>query len=737
MRRSSGVLVGVALVTVVLVGSGAREVCAEDLGVKAREAFVKTRNTCELVDALERLPVRDDYTATDAQLALAACDRVVSPAETTERGYAALLAVIGASKKLDVDAAAVAAERVGDEVAGGIGVWARALVLARRGHDDEAIAALAALPTPAESARARASFSLALFGAALPEDDRLLLAAMGRAVLLAECRSGDVRRIVGLSRSLAALDREVGSGSLCLAFRALRRLARHKEADQLVVAPEVAGHLDAQRATCWSGPSPSGAAGNRSARARSPSSWRPRLRTSSSSTPCVHRRSRFERPRCNPRPRTYPPRIACRWSWPASRPFSVSPPRRRTCSRPRRGRGQGGRSHVREGLARVCGCRVAFAAGSGRAGEAALARDLPFLFYEIRLEEQAFLDLPAIVRGRDAENGLWILEDADLRRPDVRPADAARKAWFLIAAGPDASESPEAWIDRSDQLLGRVVFKGLGHAAAGDVAAGSAYLDSQAVNVGGPVVFDLYRAFLYYRRYAKSEDVAPLQLAFEAVSRSLETSPHLAFELVVQGQGLFAFEREVETALLAFDEAQRLAPFSAWLARTRWLLLASSGELSRALDALELARVLDPTDTTALYHRGRRRTLGGDVPGARGDLRRAFDRNPAAQEVTLELAGLELSRRDARASLDVILAFLEQVPEAATDDDVARARFAAEASLVQAATRIEDLRPLVESPLEETRRRVVYSLARLENSEARRCSAASSAIRTPPSGARR
>jgi HEAT repeat protein len=128
-----------------------------------------------------------------------------------------------------------------------------------------------------------------------------------------------------------------------------------------------------------------------------------------------------------------------------------------------------------------------------------------------------------------------------------------------------------------------------------------------------------------------------------------------------------------------------------------------------------LSRVLEPTDTTALYHRGHRRALGGDVGGARGDLRRAFDRDASSHEVALELAWLENTRKDARAALEVIHRFLERVPEAASDEDVTQARFQAESRLVEAASSIEDLETLVSSPLPETRRRVVYALARLES----------------------
>ena len=150
----------------------------------------------------------------DALLSLLACDKDVSPGSLEGVGYAALPAVVASLKALDLDRTASAAQRVGTVAAGGIGVWAAALVDARRGADAQAVARLRALPPVPPEDVERASFTLALFGAAIPDDDRLLLAAIGREAMLEAAADGAADAMGRLARALAALDVEWAAGAL-------------------------------------------------------------------------------------------------------------------------------------------------------------------------------------------------------------------------------------------------------------------------------------------------------------------------------------------------------------------------------------------------------------------------------------------------------------------------------------------------------------------------------------------
>ena len=174
----------------ILAGSGTVPAHAEGELAAARHEVVKTRNACRFSAVVGELPVTDDRVVSDILLSMMACHKAVPAPAPNSRGYDALPGVVVALRNLDLDSASEYAAHVGSTAGGGVGVWARALILARHGRDAEAIALLLAPPPDASLDVERVLFPLTLFGAALPKDDRLLLAATARETLLDAARRG-------------------------------------------------------------------------------------------------------------------------------------------------------------------------------------------------------------------------------------------------------------------------------------------------------------------------------------------------------------------------------------------------------------------------------------------------------------------------------------------------------------------------------------------------------------------
>lgn len=710
-----GILLGLAA------GAGLSAARADGDLATARCRFVRDRDACALRDAFYGARATDERAATDARLAMLACDASVTPAATSGAGYAALPSLVVALREMDLAAAGEAAERMGKER---IGAWMRALVLARRGDDAQAVEELLAPPDPVPLDVEAVLFPLALLGAVLPPDDRLLLAGTAREALLEVCRRGQVDRVVPLARCVAALDSVLGPECICLAARALRRAGRLQEAGALLAGPETAD--DPVGRTCvqfervlaaWFE--------GRAGQARLLAKGLDVGPEAAFVVRAIERASTSPRVAPAPRPPLETPedhvaaqavaRLATLLGTEASvRSVEVAALAQ-------------GLEPADAGFAKTflesLGHRVLVAAGGREAGEAALAQGLPFLLYRIRPRREAFVDVPVVVRARDPSTGLWMVDPSHLDDLDVLPPDAPLKGRILVAVPAGRGEALESWAPRRQQVLGRTIAAALDRADRGDVDGAIALLEAQRANLDGEPIYHLYLGLLLHRRVRGGQDRLSLDRARASVERSLELGPELAFEHFVRGQSLWFWsfvrgDEEREQALAAFDRAQAAAPRSAWLARTRFQLLRDSGRSGPAVDVLDLARRLDPRDTRALLLGGHHRAVSGDVSGARRDLRRAFDRRSDSPEVAGELWGLELDAGRPDAALAVIMEYIAHVPEAVSDAIVCDARREAERRLVQDAATVEDLEALLSSPLSDTRRRVVLALARIKTAKA-------------------
>jgi len=721
-RRSALALLGLLLV----VCTAPREACAEGELAAARRTFLENRNTCAFEQAVSGLPAtNDERLVTDVLLALMACQKAVPAPAPNSRGYEALPEVVAALRATDLEAASAAAARVGAVEGGGVGTWARALILARGGRDAEAIALLLGPPADPSLDPERVLFPLAIFGTALPRDDRLLLSATGRETLLEACRRGKLDRVASLARQIAALDPTLGPDAICLAARALRRSGRMQaEAGALLSGPETAvdgrarGCVQLERAVLeWRegrgararalarglGPEEVGPAEAFLARAleRAGDGMRP-------VSPAPHGLGGLGSPEATTLAR-FATLLGASTSPQAVEALALG-----------RGRDPAAPAFASEVLTSF-GLDVVVSAGSPRVGEEALARGLPFLLYRVRLRGDVFVEEPVLVRGRDPATGLWVVDPEDLREVDALEPDAPLKGRFLVAVPEGFDASPTAWAGERERVLGRTLTTALDLAAGGQVQEAAAHLERRVPDLGGEPAFEHYRAFLQYRLFLETKDAQALHVAADAASHAAASRPATAFEHVVHGQSRQWFsgtEEGVKEAEEAFAKAQRLRPDSAWLALYRFQLLKDTHRPREALDAVEAARVLDPRDTRSLFLRGVLRQQLGATAEAREDLRRAFDRRRTSPTAAFELVDLELDDGRPAAALAVLDQYVAAAPEAATDDTVLAARRVAEGQIVQEATTVEALRPFLASPLPETRRRVVFALARIETSEA-------------------
>ena len=367
------------------------------------------------------------------------------------------------------------------------------------------------------------------------------------------------------------------------------------------------------------------------------------------------------------------------------------------------------------------GLDVVHAAGSARAGEAAVERGLPFLLYRIRLRGETFAEEPVLVRGRDPDSGLWIVDPDDLSDLDALPPGAPLKGRLLVAVPSATGASPAEWAPERERVLGRTLVSALDLNARGDLAAAIEHLERRLPDLAADPVFQLYRGFLHHLRFRADKEPAALHLALDAVARSSGAPPTTAFEHFVRGEGSLYFGSttpELDEGVLEIVAARVSEPDSAYLVLRLFELLKLGRRQREALEALDRAREIDPRDTRSLFLRGMLRADLGDTEGARRDLRRAFERRRTSRAAAFELVDLELGDKRPAAALVVLEEYVDAAPDAAGDETVLAARRVAEGRLVQLASSVAELRPYLASPLPETRRRVVFALARLETAEA-------------------
>lgn len=719
-RRTLSLLLALALA-----GSATVPAQAEGELAAARREFVKTRNACRFDAAVRDLPGTEDRVVPDILLSMMACQKAAPAPTPNSSGYDALPGVVTALRALDLEGAAECAARVGSTAGGGVGIWARALILARRGRDAEAVALLLAPPADPDLDVERVLFPLSLFGAALPKDDRLLLAATARETMFEACRRGRLERIASLARQTAALDHILGPDLVGLAARALRRAGRmQQEVGALISGPETQFNDRARSCVQLERAVHEWRAG-RGARARALSRGLvvapyeaflakglaragdgfapvPPVPQTEQAVRGVHAASVLAR---------YATLLGLRADARSVEALALG-----------RNRGADEPGFACDYLAQQ-GLDVVLAAGSARAGEAALERGLPFLLYRIRLRGGSFVEEPVIVRGRDTASGLWIVDPDDLSDLDALPPDAPLKGRLLVAVPSldRGSASPASWAPERERVLGRSLVAALDVAAQGNLAGAIERMERRVPDLGTEPVFQLYRGFLHHRRFQVDGDPTSLHLALDAVRRSSTSTPVTVLEHVVRGEGSRRFAStvaELDQGIAELASAQAGAPFSSYLALKRFDLLKLARHRREALDALDRAREIDPRDTRSLFLRGGLRADLGDTEGARRDLRRAFERRPTSRAAVFELVDLEFSDRRPAAALAVLHEYMDGVPEAAEDETVCAARRVAEGRLVQLATTVDALRPYLASPLPETRRRVVFALAQVETAEA-------------------
>ncbi len=715
-----GALALLAAVTL-LSGPAARAAPDADLE-NARRAFLGVRDATRLADALTRSPPDGPSAVVDAVLAELATTPEARPEGLAGDGYAALPSLVGALRALDLASADRALERLARGPApAGLVPWSRALLAARHGEDQEAADLVAGDVDPV-LLDLESSFRFALFGASLPVDDRLLLGAVAREALEGLAAKDDLAGVRRVAGRVAAFDRDVGARALSEAASAFRRAGRPADALALLSGPESAcvdpaGTSVERAVSAWRA--------GRLAEARAASSAvsaRPEGVWLSDALGALADGQR-------------PPSIV-----PA--PVSADPRRRSAILLARLASTLGVATRAEEVEARALalsaraddpgfsvrflqerGLDASLAAG-GEAAVRAAAHGLPCLLWRIVLSGDRLVEAPVLVRAEDRALAGWWVEPLDLRQPDLLPLAATTRGRVLVAV-PHASGIPIASLVPDDEAaLGRRLEEAVELARSDSPRAGAERLLARSSAPLEPVAA-LYAGWMFYEAFHATEDGEPIRRDAEALyeaGRLLEPirtlpPPDAFVELAVARSRLA--DGDVKQAALGLDRAQAAAPESAWIALWRFKVLYDAlSEPGPALEAIDLARRLDPLDVTVLYLRGRTQHERGELDLARRDLLRAFDRRPEWVGVALELVGIEIHAGRPRQALADLETLARHAPSAAAEEAVGEARREAESMLVQRASTPAELAALRQSPEPETRRRVAFALARFENDAA-------------------
>ena len=720
---SASLVAGLVLAWVIGGSAGLAGADASELE-RARRVFLERRDVAALNSVLAQLAPTTADEQVDRQLALLAAGTATPAPSGAARGYAAVPEIVTYLRRLELGRAEAATARLGRApLPGGLDTWLAALLDVRRGRDDAARDRLLAWQ-PSGQDPEREAFRLALLGAALPDDDRHLVAGAGREALLEAAAAGGFGVVAHLAEALVALDPGVGGDGLCLALRALRRSGHAAEADRLLSRPAAASaethacfRLERALDAAWRG---------------RPAEIAPRLTGLEVSPPL----DALVEALADTRGFTIPPAVGA-----VEVPFAERHAHALAALATRLGRptpaSEVEAAAVAQGAAASDGAfasrfladrgfAVLSVAGGGETALRAADAGIPFLLRSIQLEGDVFRDEPVLVLGRDAPSGLWLTSPGDIERLDVLPADAVAKARLLLALPRARATELATWPVAGEREAGALLDAATVLAQAGRVDEAARALAPGTPGGASPVL-SLYRAFFEHGRHLElleegrtEEAAAALVRVGEALQASMAHPPRSVFELLASYQALYATGRR-DAAVDTLEAASRAAPGSSYLPLTLFAVCQREGRRRDALAALDQALAAAPLDTSLLYYRGTARRALGRNDAALGDLVRALDRRPDWVPVGLELAHLLLGLRRADAALAVLDDLQRRVPSLAQEDAALVLRREAEHRQVQAARSIDDLSALLVSSAGETRRLAAYRLAdfELDASEAR------------------
>lgn len=609
----------VVLIAAALIGSaGPAAIGAPDLGTVERD-FLRTRAADRLLSALDSqsTPPRPGLRA----LAAWAAGQPYDPrAEVGEGPVADLARAVAALRLHDLNGARKA---LGAAAPGGTtSAWTAALLHLRRGDDDGAMSLLLAPPLFTWQ---RDAFGLALLGAALPGDDRRMLAAGAMGALERCAARGRTLAVESMALALAALHPEPGRRAFVFALRTFRRGGQEEQAQRLLASADGAGisRADAGVAlevalTAWergdwksvpgllaTRPPPAGARAAYLALQHAQRRGRvvvlpPALSQvggEGKGAPLVARLATALGHR------TTAAEVAA-WS-------KANKDRHGDAARPR-------------AFLSSCGFDVLTTVGDGAAGEAMLAAGFPFLLYRILRTDAGYREVATLVRGFDRRTGLWLLDEPDGHRIDITPRADVAKARLLCAVPQDRSALLAPLRESAAARRGQRVESALDAAGRGQFESAAARLS--AAGAGSPVEY-VYAAYVLLRGANETRNHAWLEQSRESVERSRKTPPLLGIEAYVRGQAL-GVAGDTVAAIGVFDNVVRIEGPSATVAMARFAALDVAQDQAGALAAVTEAHRLAPLDSRILYYRAAVRGRAGDLAGARVDLRRALEREP-------------------------------------------------------------------------------------------------------------
>lgn len=707
MRRRahvrSAVLAGV-LLALLPWPPGRQAVAAPELpGIE--RAFLRSRDAGRLVDALET--VSPALPPGLRALAAWAAGRSLGPEFDLGAGAAADLArAVAALRRQDLAAARQALK--GRDPGGTPSTWMAALLHLRRGDDDGAMSRLLAPPLFAWQ---RDAFGLALLGAALPGDDRRVLAAGALRALERSAARGRVSAVESLTLALAALHPQPGRRAFVFALRTFRRGGHSAYAQRLLASAAGAGiaRSDAIVAlevalTAWQAGDWKHVPGLLTA-PRPPAG----ARAAYLALQHARRRSRvvaLPPTRGHIRGVAKDARLIARLATALGRP--TTPAEVQTWS-------QGhktplGYAQTARAFLSAHGFEVLTAVGDGAAGEALLAAGWPFLLYRILRTEAGYREVPVLVRGFDRRTGLWLLDEPDGRRVDVTPRADVAKARIVCAVPQDRSALLSALRETVAVRLGRKIESALDALDRGAFDRAAARLPAAGAATPAEQV---YGAYIRLRAANETREHAWLAEARAGVERSRRTPPLLGIEAYVRGQAL-GVAGETDRAVGVFENVVRLEGPSATVAMARFAALDVAHDQAGALAAVTEAQRLAPLDSRILYYRAAVRGRAGDFEGARQDLRRALERQPDGLRIALALARLEVMAKRPEVALEVLRDTERRNPARKGDPALRLERRAAEFALLERAQTIEELRWARRSSEPETRRRLAFTLAQRE-----------------------
>jgi HEAT repeat protein len=345
-------------------------------------------------------------------------------------------------------------------------------------------------------------------------------------------------------------------------------------------------------------------------------------------------------------------------------------------------------------------------AAEARVLDALLAEGVPVLLYRIERVGDEYRDRPHLVTGRERTTGLWMLDEPDVSSVDALPRDGVQQAWCLLAAPPGRSDLLQPFRGAPGADLGRRIERL--RTAEGEEEVARA-LQALVAEPAPPLAW-LYGAWTRHREAERRRDERELAAAAEWMASA--GPPRLGIQPFVLALA-HAVARRQDEARDAFALTHTLEGPSAELALARFAglgrdLLARASEAAAALD--EGVRQ-DPGDLRLLAQRAALRRALGEIEGARADLVRARDLDPASVELALALADLELTAGREREALAVLDDAARQSPAVATNDALRAMRRRVEAHGIEGAGDVNDLREHRRSREPETRQRLAYELA--------------------------